>query len=77
MNKKDDLALQYVIDWMSAELYADITIHAESGDEDSLQVMQVIMEYMTNIYFHINNKSTPCRVSSELDILMSYINEFN
>lgn len=66
-NNSDDINLDAVNSWFYSDTWKCICNDADSGDTDSLELMQHAYDLLNNLLFHLQNNSGHARVTYELE----------
>ena len=72
----DGHGLRVLDNWFSSSMWKNICNHADNGDDDSLEVMEVISSLLCSMVFHLENNSSRTRVDYEIHQLKKYIARF-
>jgi len=53
--------------WFGSDVWGQIISDADSGDPDSMELMQQVSDQLTSLVWHLNNKSNEARLSYEVE----------
>lgn len=59
--------------FITSKLYADICFAADEGDKDSIEVMEDVANFLSNLIFHLENNSDMNRISYEFHQINKFV----
>lgn len=68
--------LSFLDDWMETDVFTKICEDADSGDEDSVELVSELLFRVDSLMFHVENESGEKRVAYELAELKKFIAPF-
>ena len=63
--------------WFESDAWDTICKDADKGCEDSQEFMEVVLEYLNNLIFHMNNESGEKRVRLEIEKFQELLHDFD
>lgn len=63
--------------WFESDAWDTICRDADDGCEDSQEFMEVVLEYLDNLIFHMNNESGESRVRIEIEKFQELLHDFD
>lgn len=75
-NNSDDDEHALLNRWFGSPAWSGICDNAESGDTDSLQLMEEVSDQLVSLIFHLNNGSDEPRIQYELNYFSTLCEDF-
>lgn len=75
-NNNDDNR-EYVTRWFESESWQSILEAGERGDDDSMELMELVNDQLGSLIFHIKNDSGEGRINYELKFFKQLCEDFH
>jgi hypothetical protein len=72
----NDLSFEFIDKWMETDIFSQICEDADSGDEDSIEVIDELNSRIESLMFHIQNESGYERIAYEMNNIRKFVNSF-
>lgn len=63
--------------WFNSEEWASVCEHGEQGDDDSMELMEIVSDQLASLTFHLSNNSGDTRVNYEINYFKQLCKDFN
>lgn len=63
--------------WFSSDAWESIINSAEDGDQDSVELMEMVNDQLNSLIFHLKNESNQSRIDYELSYFTKLCKEFD
>lgn len=75
---KDEIQAMEVIDkWFSSNVWCKVCEDADTGDEDSIELMERVNDQLQSLVFHLNNNSGDDRIRYEVQPFVQLCEDFD